>query len=97
MRVLALAKGHSNEFSIGKNMRKIFTDSRFSTAAPIHSRTIGLGVALLSGVLIIAYGFFHDISEVMDLGVVITGTISWVILTLAITSGRSGHHTGRLR
>ncbi len=75
----------------------MLTGSRLRQAKPVDSRTIGLGVVLLSGVLVIAYGFFQDLSEVMDLGIIITGMSSWTILTLAITRGRSRHQLPRYR
>ncbi|GEM_PF-2654082 len=78
-------------------MKKLLSGARFRTAIPVDSRTIGLGIVLLFGVLIVAYGFFRDISAAMDLGIVITGTTSWMILTLALTSGRNHHYVRRVR
>jgi hypothetical protein len=69
--------------------------TRIRTATPVKTSVILSAFVLLLGVLVMGYGFFQNDSQVMYLGIFITGVSSWGILMIAFTRQRSRRLTSR--
>lgn len=81
-----------NKFKLGD---KLMSPRRFRTATPVKTSTIISAFILLLGVLVIAYGFFQNNSQVMYIGIFITGVSSWAALMIAFTRQNSRRLTSR--
>jgi len=65
------------------------------TTTPIRTSIIITALVLLLGVLVMAYGFLNDNSNVTYLGIFITGLTSWAILSITLTRQVSRRLTSR--
>jgi uncharacterized membrane protein YiaA len=66
-----------------------------STTRPVKTSIIISALVLLLGVLVMAYGFFNNNSQLTYIGIFITGLTSWAILTITITRQVSRRLTSR--
>ena len=66
-----------------------------TTTTPVKTSMIVSALILLLGVLIMAYGFFNNNSQVTYIGIFITGLTSWAILSITLTKQISRRLTSR--
>ena len=61
---------------------------RQSDTVRFEIHTLVLAVSILIGVLIMAFGFYHNDSMIIYLGVLITGAASWTTLVFTMSKIR---------